>query len=339
MGNRRPNDLTVRPKCNAILGELPVLQYCAVEQLCVDERYQRSLEARNSISLVRRIAANWDWGLCQPLYVARRDDGKLYVVDGQHRWAAAKLRGDVWQLPCVVRSFATPEQEAAAFVALNQERTPLTQLQIFRAATAAGDPEACGISAAIEEAGLTVATTSNNQQCGKGAVGNIGGLKSCWRVHGKEGLVASLRVLREAFPDQVLRYAGSLFPGIVALAAPAAKANEPGLLRKVVELVATRSQDRWVSKVLQLISNDPSLNRGTAAVIVFKAAQRGEEPMPTRAPAGPVSQLSTGGHAPPVYVKLDPAETTWCDQCDQRRSGAQAAACSSPFCSLKAKAA
>src|SRR5438270_788977 len=83
--------------------------------------------------LMRRIAANWDWGLCQPLYVARRADGKLYVVDGQHRWAAAKLRGDVWQLPCVVRSFESTEHEAAAFVALNQERTPLTVLQIFRA--------------------------------------------------------------------------------------------------------------------------------------------------------------------------------------------------------------
>jgi hypothetical protein len=133
MGERGRPDLVARPKCNPVIGELPVLQYCAAEQLCVDERYQRSLEANQSIRLIRRIAANWDWGLCQPLYVARRSDGKLYVVDGQHRWAAAKLRGDVWQLPCVVRSFASTEEEAAAFVALNQERTPLTALQIFRA--------------------------------------------------------------------------------------------------------------------------------------------------------------------------------------------------------------
>jgi hypothetical protein len=207
MGERGRPDLVARPKCNAIIGELPVLQYCPIEQLCVDDRYQRSLEATHSIRLIRRIAANWDWGLCQPLYVARRADGKLYVVDGQHRWAAAKLRGDIWQLPCVVRSFSSTEEEAAAFVALNQERTPLTALQIFRASVASGDPEACGILAAIEEAGLSLATTSNNQLCAKGASATSAGCGTCWRVHGKATLVEALGVLGRAYPDQVLRYA------------------------------------------------------------------------------------------------------------------------------------
>lgn len=337
MGERGRPDLVARPKCNPIIGELPVLQYCAVDQLCVDDRYQRSLEAVQSIRLIRRIAANWDWGLCQPLYVARRLDGKLYVVDGQHRWAAAKLRGEIWQLPCVVRSFASTEAEAAAFVALNQERTPLTALQMFRAAIASGDPEACGILAAIEEAGLSLATTSNNQLCAKGAVGNIGGLKTCWRVHGKPTLVASLRVLGTAYPDQVMRYAGSIFPGIVALTAPAVKAKEPELLAEIAELVASKTQDQWVSKILQLVAADPSLNRGTAATIVFKAAQRGEEPTPMRAvPPTPQQQQP---EAVPYGSFLKPAEMAWCDQCERRVSGAAAAACTSQFCKLKVKAA
>jgi hypothetical protein len=329
MGERGRPDLVVRPKCNPIIGELPVLQYCPVDQLCVDDKYQRSLESGQSIRLVRRIAANWDWGLCQPLYVARRADAKLYVVDGQHRWAAAMLRGDVWQLPCVVRSFSSTEEEAAAFVALNQERTPLTPLQIFRASIASGDPEACGIAESIKEAGLTLATTTNNQLT-KGAVGNIGGLRTCWRVHGRAALVGSMRVLATAYSDQVLRYAGSIFPGIVALAAPAVKAGEPDLLVKVAELVGSKTQDRWVSQILQLVAADPSLNRGTAAVIVFKAAQRGEEPTPTRPPQAH-SALAEG-----TFLKH--AETAWCEQCDQRISGARAAVCASPFCKLKATA-
>lgn len=329
MGQRGRPDLVARPKCNPVIGELPVLQYCSAEQLCVDDRYQRSLEANQSIRLIRRIAANWDWGLCQPLYVARRSDGKLYVVDGQHRWAAAKLRGDVWQLPCVVRSFASTEEEAAAFVALNQERTPLTALQIFRASIASGDPEAWGIMTAIEESGLSLATTTNNQLCAKGAIGNVGGLKNCWRVHGKDALVAALRVLARAYPDQVLRYAGSIFPGIVAIAAPAA--NDPGLLTTIADLVASRTQDKWVSAILQLVATDPSLNRGTAAVIVFKAARRGEEPSPTRPTAAPA--------AVPIGTFLKAAELAWCEQCYQRVSGAKAAQCSSVFCKLKAKAA
>jgi hypothetical protein len=96
---------TTKLKVNPPLGSLPVLQYCSPDQLLIDESYQRSLEAANSQTLIRRIAMHWDWGLCQPLFVARRADGSLYVVDGQHRLEAAKLRGDIWQLPCVVTSF------------------------------------------------------------------------------------------------------------------------------------------------------------------------------------------------------------------------------------------
>jgi hypothetical protein len=335
MGERGRPDLVTRPKCNPATGELPVLQYCMVNQLCVDDRYQRSLESGQSVRLIRRIASNWDWGLCQPLYVALRSDGKLYVVDGQHRWSAAKLRGDIHQLPCVVRAFASTEAEAAAFVALNQERTPLSMLQIFRAAVASGDAEACGINAAITEAGLSLARTSNNQLCPKGAIGNIGGLRTCWRVHGEATLIAALRCMGAAFPNQVLRYAGSIFPGIVALVAPACKAGDARLLAEISVLVGSRTQDKWVSKILGLIATDPSLNRGTAAVIVFKAAQRGEEPTPTRTlpPALP-AQVPTI-----IDTPLKPAETAWCDQCDQRRSGAQAATCADRFCKLKVKAA
>jgi hypothetical protein len=145
-----------------------VLQYCSLEQLQVDESYQRSLEAASSITLVRRIATFWDWGLCQPLFVARRADGQLYVVDGQHRMAAAKLRADIWQLPCVVRAFSNAEEEAAAFVAFNQERRPLNKLQIFKAALAAGDFEAAQIVLALDDAGLRISSTTNLDTCAPG---------------------------------------------------------------------------------------------------------------------------------------------------------------------------
>jgi hypothetical protein len=63
---------TARLKCNPPLGTLPVLQYCAPGQLLIDEAYQRGLDMPASQALIRRIAVHWDWGLCQPLFVARR---------------------------------------------------------------------------------------------------------------------------------------------------------------------------------------------------------------------------------------------------------------------------
>jgi hypothetical protein len=124
---------TSRLKVNPALGQLPVLQYCSPDQLQVDESYQRSLFVPSSQTLIRKIAVYWDWGLCQPLFVARRSDGGLYVVDGQHRLEAAKLRGDIQQLPCVISHFDSAAEEAASFVALNQQRRPLNRLQLFRA--------------------------------------------------------------------------------------------------------------------------------------------------------------------------------------------------------------
>ena len=55
-------------------GSPPTLQFVALEQLQVDSAYQRSLETKTSQALIRRIATNWDWSLCQPLAVARRAD-------------------------------------------------------------------------------------------------------------------------------------------------------------------------------------------------------------------------------------------------------------------------
>jgi hypothetical protein len=72
-------------------------------------------------------------------------DGALTIVDGQHRASAAKLRSDIPHLPCVITSYANAGDEAAAFVALNQMRRPLSALDLFKAAVAAEDTEALEI--------------------------------------------------------------------------------------------------------------------------------------------------------------------------------------------------
>lgn len=81
--------------------------------------------------------------------------------------------------------------------------------------------------------------------------------------------------------------------------------------------------------ILQRVAEEPTLNRGVAAAIVFKAAQRGELSPPPAAPGAVASIAPTN---------LRPAETAWCEQCDQRVSGAKAARCASPFCKVKVAA-
>jgi Holliday junction resolvase RusA-like endonuclease len=59
--------------------------------LNVDHAYQRMAEEPSSKRLIRHIAENWDWRLCAPLTVSDRapPEPGLYVIDGQHRLAAA----------------------------------------------------------------------------------------------------------------------------------------------------------------------------------------------------------------------------------------------------------
>lgn len=97
---------TSRLKVNPPLGRMPVLQFCAPGELDIDPAYQRDVTNGSSLTLIRRLAQHWNWDLCQPLVVARRAGGGLFVIDGQHRLEAARLRGDIPQLPCVVVDYA-----------------------------------------------------------------------------------------------------------------------------------------------------------------------------------------------------------------------------------------
>jgi hypothetical protein len=269
---------TARLKVNPVLGSMPVLQYCSPDQLQIDESYQRSLDAGGSQALIRRIAVHWDWGLCQPLFVARRGDGVLYVVDGQHRLAAAKLRGDIWQLPCVVASFEDGASEAAAFVALNQQRRPLSKLQLFKAAVASGDPEALTIVRACEDAGLRISSSSNLDASPPGSLSNIGGLQNCLRVHGEAVLSAALDVLAQSYKDQALRLAGTIFPGIVAIVAIELQADagfaDGELFALMTEMVGGAAQEEWAKDVYRLVAEADGINRRTAAIDVFERAWR-----------------------------------------------------------------
>lgn len=263
-------------KINPPAGTLPVLQYCSPEQLLIDETYQRSLEAPASQALIRRVATSWDWGLCQPLFVARRADGGLYVVDGQHRLEAAKLRGDIWQLPCVVASFADAASEAAAFVALNQERRPLNKLQLFKAAIAAGDREAAAIVAALDAAGLHLASSTNLDTCRPGAVSHVGGMQHCLRAHGGGVLACALSALAQAWAGEVLRFAGTIFPGIAAVVAGEA-GRDPNfgqgeMFGLLVEMLRGASQSEWCKDINVAVADGRATSRRMGSALVLEEA-------------------------------------------------------------------
>lgn len=349
---------TSRIRFNPPLGSMPVLQFIPLDQLMIDGDYQRSIEGGESQSLIRKIAQHWNWDLCQPLVVSRRTDRSLFVIDGQHRLAAGRMRGDISQLPCVVVDYADPADEAASFVNLNQQRRRLSKLELFKAAVASGDGQALAIVAAIDGAGLSLAPHSNYTVWKPGMINNIGGIEAAWRKHGGDVATAALRVMAYAYDGIVLRYAGSIYPGMVAVCAHEFRKREmlpDGLLRHMASVLGACDQVEWRRRIAVAKSDDINLRFSTASarVMLFLWCQEVGEKM-RRIPSKPTPPVTVD----PVTVKparVDPVAgfrpdglgdgpvgigdgAAWCEQCELRISADQFATCKSRFCSLRGAA-
>lgn len=311
---------TSRLKINPQLGSPPTLEFRALAELQVDETYQRSLETEPSSRLIRRIAQFWDWGLCQPLAVARRSDGTLMVVDGQHRLAAAKMRNDIAHLPCVITSYANSGDEAAAFVALNQNRKPLSPLDLFKAALVAEDATALAVQRIMAAAGLRLAPHTNWQYWKPGMLANVNALQAALRKNGELALHVTLSSIARGFDGVVLQYAGTIFSGLLPLVVNLTEAGrDPADLVAEIGAALSRADQRtWVSRVRTQYAEGMVKWNEAGRIVFHRAYER---------------------RLLPDEVQPNTPPTAWCSQCDQRVSTDKASRCASPFCSLKAKAA
>lgn len=203
-----------------VLGTPPSIEWVLVNDLIVDGEYQRSIESETSRRLIAAIAAHWDWRLCMPLAVSRRDDGR-YVIDGQHRLAAAKMRPDIPHLPCCIASYDGPADEAAMFVAANRARRAINRLDDFHAALVAGDEDALEINRVVQAAGLKVSRQTGSQAWIPGEVAFTSSIATVMGRHGEELVLEALTAISEAFAGQVLSNGASVFLGLTRiLAAP-----------------------------------------------------------------------------------------------------------------------
>jgi ParB-like nuclease domain len=320
---------------------MPVLQNLLPSELEIDPTYQRSLDVGQSQALIRKIAQHWNWDLCQPLVVARRDNGDLFVIDGQHRLAAARLRGDIQQLPAVVLQYASVADEAASFVHLNQQRRPLTKLDVFKAAVASEDAEATAIVAAIHRAGLSIAPHSNYASWKPGMISNIGGIEASWRRFGPEVTYKALWVTHQAFKGQILQLAGTIFPAVAAVCA-ATKEMDEALARRFAAILSSRPQAEWRRLGMAVRANGEVGGYSESITFVIRKVWEKEVGKPGLDAAKPVQAAAPAPKPNPIPItrtpppQFDAEGKAWCGQCDRRVTRAWAKSCISGHCSLKA---
>lgn len=224
-------------KLKPMIGEPPSPQFAAVDRLLVDDTYQRSIEGGASQKLIVKIAENWDWRLCLPLLVSRRD-AQLYVIDGQHRLEAAKLRGDIAHMPVVVFDFDDPRAEAELFVAANRSRRAMSKLDDFHAAIVAGDPKATAVNDVVTEAGLSVGRIQAWQYWRPGEVVFVTAIQRALHSQGKPVVAQALSLIANAFDGLVLTGMGSVFEGLCIIISER-KASGDGLDYGLMQTVLT----------------------------------------------------------------------------------------------------
>lgn len=120
-------------------------------ELIVDSAYQRLPRSQEA---VLKIARDWNWIANGTITVVSRS-GKWYVVDGQHRLAAAMLRADIQFLPCMVfEADDETKKEAEAFLAINTCRNLVGSSDRFKAGVTSDDPSCVWLNSKLKESGL-----------------------------------------------------------------------------------------------------------------------------------------------------------------------------------------
>ena len=140
----------------------PIIEWMAPADLLIEGAYQRDLSPK-SLDLIRRIVAGWDWRRFKPPIVAWTERG-FEIIDGQHTAIAAATRPDIEKIPVLVVEAADVQDRAVAFVGHNQDRLPITAIQMHRAKIAAGDPDALTAQQVLDRAGAVLVVGAYGQR-------------------------------------------------------------------------------------------------------------------------------------------------------------------------------
>lgn len=197
-GSAKPLELT-KPED---MGLKPVLMWVPVDQIHVNETYQRPISTGAGQRVIKHIAQNFRWSFFTPLSITQREDGGYWVIDGQHRTEAAKLLG-IREIPAILVENLSLVDQAKAFSGINGKRVNVNQQALHHAMLAAGDELSLVIQRCCEEAGVVIprypkAVSSgllpNETMC-------ISTLKSIQKKHGDQVLIDALKSIRHSYPS------------------------------------------------------------------------------------------------------------------------------------------
>lgn len=204
---------------NRDVGERPALEWVAVGLIDVDSNYQREIRP----ALVDRILKRFSWAKFGALVLARKEDGRFNVIEGQHRWKAADLHPDVDEVPAVILPQAATADEAGNFLAINRDRMAVTSVEQYWAGLTAGDPSAAAVSRVLQSAGCDVVPSQGYYR--PHLTNSIGAVRRCLERYGDEPTKRALLTIRSAWPNEAQALRGTLITALSRIIR-----NNPGIV-------------------------------------------------------------------------------------------------------------
>jgi hypothetical protein len=227
-----------------VAGRKGELAWLNTEQMFVDHGYQRGLSEKGH-SMIRKIADAWDWGRVGALVVSPRCTvaglEAYAIVDGQHRFEAARRRGDIDQLPCYIVQADAPSQEAKTFVGLNRNRVNMTPIAIYYADLAAGDAKAERLAAVLADANVIIPTNGNAGDQPNQAVA-VARMLRLLDQYPEDSLRHALIALVEAAEGECCYLKASMIEGLTRIYARHGRRLDPD---RLIHAIGEKLPDEW----------------------------------------------------------------------------------------------
>lgn len=167
-----------------------------VDEIFADRTYQRDLDTARA----QRMADDWDPRLAGILEVSDRgpDAAPRYaVIDGQHRWAAAKYFREAKPLVANVHTGLTVAEEAQLFDKLNRQRKQTNTWDHWKARRAAGDEQVAAIEQIVHANRLAIDLSPSD-----GRIACVAALEKIVKLGGTDLLNRTLNLIVEVWGDR-----------------------------------------------------------------------------------------------------------------------------------------
>lgn len=273
-----------------------------VTEIFADPAYQRVCD----IARARKMAGTWDRRLAGILEISDRGEDhtpRYAVLDGQHRWAAAKCLAQPPTLVANVHTGLTIAEEAALFDKLNRQRKQTSPWDHWRARRMSGDQLVLSIEQAAAELGFDVGERASKD-------GTLCCISTLEKIAGSAGgidlLRSTLTMLRSAWGDQRTAYEAPIVHGMaMVLYTFADRLDAETLLRGLAELPPARI--RLQAQTLRDAGTVGSIAKLTAIAIANQHRRRPALTWPTNwkgaLPAAPKEKPHTWGSDAPVIFE------------------------------------